>query len=440
MSQTTCKKSASGFVLGMLMLVVLISGPASAREMAAEVVGEVATVIGQGKIFALDGNPQSATRGLPVRAGDRVETGAGGHVHVRFVDGGLVSVRPLSRLLIESYSQGDARSPGSIKFRLEEGVVRSITGEWGEANRDRFRLNTPVAAIGVKGTDFVVKAGSRDTYASVFSGAIVMAPLKDACAGTLGSCAVDNAVTLSADMQGKMLQYLEHNGGGAPRLVPAIDLLARNSGASSAESVARRVDSAVGVDDKMRTHDAQAVGYIGDGLGQVVVQPLIWLHNPMGWNVAENTISERYDEARLAGRSAVAGNFFITLYRDESVLKTFQPVGASASFRLSGASAVYAQQPYLNRPDETLRVSSASLHADFANASFSTSLTLQGATLGTEQFQASGKITESGILRSTVRNGQNLAGALSTDALQAGYAFDKEVAGGKVSGLTLWRR
>ena len=35
--------------------------------------------------------------------------------------------------------------------------MRSITGQWGEAARDRFRLNTPIAAIGVRGTDFIVE-------------------------------------------------------------------------------------------------------------------------------------------------------------------------------------------------------------------------------------------------------------------------------------------
>ncbi|MBK7991598.1 MAG: FecR domain-containing protein [Comamonadaceae bacterium] len=107
---------------------------------------------------------------------------------MRFVDGGRLSVRPASRLQIENYSHSATQPQGSaIKFRLDEGVIRSITGTWGEEARDRFRLNTPMAAIGIKGTDFVVKSDANATAASVYSGAILLAPLDD-CAPPLGSC------------------------------------------------------------------------------------------------------------------------------------------------------------------------------------------------------------------------------------------------------------
>ncbi len=120
-------------------------------------VGEATMVIGVAKLIAADGVERPVDRGTAIRVGDRIETGAGGHVHLRFVDGARLSVRPASRLQVENYSRAsDGSALTAIKFRLDEGVVRSITGAWGEAERDRFRLNTPVAAIGVKGTAFVV--------------------------------------------------------------------------------------------------------------------------------------------------------------------------------------------------------------------------------------------------------------------------------------------
>ena len=134
-----------------------------APALAAQVVGEVTTIIGKAAVIRAD-TPDvrdSVTKGLPIQVGDKLETAAGGHVHIRFVDGGLVSVRPLSRLHIQNYAhvqKGKKDSaPATIHFNLEQGVVRSVTGAWGEANRDRFRLHTPVVAIGIKGTDFVVQ-------------------------------------------------------------------------------------------------------------------------------------------------------------------------------------------------------------------------------------------------------------------------------------------
>jgi hypothetical protein len=167
------------------------------------VVGEATMVIGQASLVGADGATRPVARGESIRAGDRIETQAGGHVHVRFVDGGRLSVRPSSRLHVENYAHSDQQPQMSaIRFRLEEGVVRSITGAWGEASRDRFRLNTPVAAIGIKGTDFVVKADAGATAASVYSGAIMLSPLSEGCGSTLGPCLNGNEKLLSEDMKG----------------------------------------------------------------------------------------------------------------------------------------------------------------------------------------------------------------------------------------------
>ncbi len=197
-----------------------------APPMLATVVGEATLVIGQSRIIAADGSSREIQRGAELRVGDRIETRSGAHVHVRFVDGGRVSVRPASRLVVEQYAPAESAgaAPGAIKFRLEEGVVRSITGAWGEAARERFRLNTPVAAIGVKGTDFVVRATGESTAASVFAGAIVLSPLTEACQATLGPCASGVEKLLTADMKGQMLEL--HRDQPSPRLVPAVDLMA----------------------------------------------------------------------------------------------------------------------------------------------------------------------------------------------------------------------
>jgi len=170
-----------GFLPHRLACVLLGLGfvtPLMAAQAGSEVVGEVTLLIGQAQLVGADDVVRTVERGQSVRAGDRIETREGGHVHVRFVDGGRLSVRPSSRLQIENYSHSATQPQGSaIKFRLDEGVIRSITGTWGEEARERFRLNTPMAAIGIKGTDFVVKSDANVTAASVYSGAILLAPL-----------------------------------------------------------------------------------------------------------------------------------------------------------------------------------------------------------------------------------------------------------------------
>jgi hypothetical protein len=233
----TTRAAFAGALAAGLALLPVASNATVAPATPAAVVGETTLVIGQSRIIGADGSARDIQRGTELRVGDRIETRPGAHVHVRFVDGGRVSVRPASRLVVEQYAPADAAASGAIKFRLEEGVVRSITGAWGEAARERFRLNTPVAAIGVKGTDFVVRASDDSTAASVFAGSIVVSPLTPACAGSLGPCASGAEKLLSADMKGQMLEF--HRDQPAPRLVPAVDLMAlamARNGSAAAEA------------------------------------------------------------------------------------------------------------------------------------------------------------------------------------------------------------
>ncbi len=416
-------------------------GAALAQEPTPEVVGEITTAIGQGKIVGPAGE-RSIARGQRVHAGDRIETADGGHVHIRFVDGGLVSVRPLSRLLIEQYRNAKGAELAAIKFSLEEGVIRSVTGQWGEANRDRFRLNTPIAAIGVKGTDFVVKVQPDATLASVVSGAIVMAPLEGACANSLGPCQTAQAAQLSAEMQGQMLEYLKKNDSSGPRLVPSVDLLVRATPGAAGATEVRRVDG-IATDDKLAGSEPLAANVLNSGGEEVAVavqgKPLAWLHNALGWNVPENTISKRYNAAVADGRKPVIGSLFINLYRDETSLTAFQPGVSSASFQLASVSANYTPYAIYGGPVEVVQVTNPSLSVDFARSTFATQLQLSSTSLGQETLSASGTVTSNGVFTSA-GPGQSLAGAFSMDGREAGYQFSKSATRGSVSGLTLWGR
>lgn len=426
------------FAIGLLLL---WSRSGLASETQTAIVGEIITAIGEARVHSMNGGMHTAMRGGFVRAGDSIETSVGGHVHIRFVDGGLVSVRPLSRLSIEEYRNADGLGPSAIKFSLKEGVIRSVTGRWGEADRERFRLNTPIAAIGIKGTDFVVKASAENTMAAVFSGAIVMAPLEGPCAQTLGPCRGEKAVELSAEMTGLMLEMQRNNGTAAPRLVPSVDLFA--SAARSVSTTQRRLDVANSSDiaEKTAVTDVTGAGAVTEAVNIASSQqskplPLLWLHNPSGWNVPADTISQRYESALAAGRKGVVGNLFITLYRDETVLSTFSPEGNSASFVLKQGSATYKS---INGTAESLTIDGAKLDVDFSRSTFVTHIDLRGGRVGQTSFDAAGSIDRNGIMIGR-QSGQSLVGAFGMDGRDAGYMFSKPLSAGTVSGLTLWGR
>ena len=146
---------------------------------------------------------------MPLQVGDRLLTSLNGHIHVRFVDGAMVSLRPTSTLNIKEY-RFDAQTPSNseVRFELEQGVVRAISGQAAESAKDKFRLNTPLAAIGVKGTDFVVEASGSRVNAIVNQGAIVLAPFDAQClASALGPCSTQFAKELTAALKGMALTY-----------------------------------------------------------------------------------------------------------------------------------------------------------------------------------------------------------------------------------------
>ncbi|MFA7281096.1 MAG: FecR family protein [Sterolibacterium sp.] len=172
--------------------------PSHAATGTGEAVGEVIFAIGDTK--AVDANGAHPVRkGDKVTVGQTLTSGDSGHIHVRFVDKAFVSVRPLSTLRIDTY-QYDAEKPASsfVKFTLETGTARLITGAAGHAAKGNFRLNTPVAAIGVRGTDFVVHTTAETTRVSVNEGAIAMSPLSGDCrADGFGPCQNDLARQLT---------------------------------------------------------------------------------------------------------------------------------------------------------------------------------------------------------------------------------------------------
>lgn len=458
------QRHVAGFMLGMGVVAQLM-----AAQGTTEVVGEVTLLIGQAQVTGADAVVRTVERGMPVRAGDRIETQAGGHVHVRFVDGGRLSVRPTSRLQIENYSHSEQRPQDSaIKFQLDEGVIRSITGAWGEAARERFRLSTPVAAIGIKGTDFVVKADANVTAASVYAGAIMLAPLGD-CGAALGSCQNGREKLLSADMKGLMLELTRQQS--VPQFVAAVDLMASARRPALGLGVAAatvppgaiaegHVPTGINLDRPMVNESraielveaATQVATAQSQLNQVVPVPaqppqvsqppqvnqLIWARYPWVRDGGFDTLSKSFEQASAAGREVVAGGTSHALFRAAS------PVGAvlttpdaTVNFRLAGSSAMF--QRYHDLAIEAANVDKGTLSVDFSRSTFVTHLGVSSATMGPFSVDASGSVGKDGIMQSTSATAKVL-GATTLDGKEAGYLFEKDFATGALRGVTLWGR
>ena len=130
----------------------------------------------------LDGTAIAAQAGLKVQVGETVVTGNDGYVRVEMTDGGEMVLRPNSQMHIEVYSfEHDKPEKDNFVFSLLKGGMRAISGlisKRGDA--DAYKLKTPTATIGIRGTQFDLRyclqdCGALDdgTYLSVRYGAVL---------------------------------------------------------------------------------------------------------------------------------------------------------------------------------------------------------------------------------------------------------------------------
>jgi hypothetical protein len=121
---------------------------------AADAAGQFQVVVGEVRIFDANGQERVATRGGSVYEGDRIITSDGALGQIKFVDGGLMSVRANTEFVLNKFVySGPQDEKPSILMSLVRGGLRSITGLIGQKNRDGYRIQTTTATIGIRGTD-----------------------------------------------------------------------------------------------------------------------------------------------------------------------------------------------------------------------------------------------------------------------------------------------
>lgn len=103
-----------------------------------------------------------AVAGAGLRSGDRIVTGRDSGASVVLQDGTVLSLGPESSLDLSQYQFNPTTQEGNLLVELLQGSVRVITGLLAKVNPDRFKVKTPTAVVGVRGTDFIVEAQSNE--------------------------------------------------------------------------------------------------------------------------------------------------------------------------------------------------------------------------------------------------------------------------------------
>jgi hypothetical protein len=106
------------------------------------------------RIALAAGSERPAAKGSPVSVGDTISTAKASVAQIKMGDGAIIVVQPESRLTVAEFAySGKEDGSERAQFRLEQGGFRSITGSIGHANKGNYLIETPIAHIGVRGTD-----------------------------------------------------------------------------------------------------------------------------------------------------------------------------------------------------------------------------------------------------------------------------------------------
>ncbi len=118
------------------------------------------------------------TVGADILIRDKVITGPAGQVQIKFSDKTELVVGPNSSLVIEDYLLREDNSPGQFAIKALGGTFRFVTGQ---AEKDRYRIETPTGTIGVRGTAFDFNVSPVETKALLFHGAVILCNTANQC-------------------------------------------------------------------------------------------------------------------------------------------------------------------------------------------------------------------------------------------------------------------
>ena len=428
----------------------------------APAVGQVQQVEGRVLASALSGGVRPLAVGDRVFEGERLSTQANSRLYVTTLDAGFISLRPEASLTLDRFVFDPANPRAAeVRYTLHSGVARVVTGAALEGAKDRFRLNTPLAAIGVRGTDFSVSVTDTATRAVVTEGQIAVSPFVNGCQPSgLGPCSGSSVVDLAAgapavvqvlpgDLRPSLLSQLELS---PDRIAPpkADEQPQRKAQVSAAAAPAAATTPAVSAVSLTAATPTSAVTTTGvapvkDELGTAAdVSRRVTADPRIHWGRWQAFASLPADQVQALVSANPDARFFLGPFLiTRAANGPSRSSSGSFSFSLRDATA-YLMNETKGSIEASLVVENPQLTIDFAANRFATSMDLlaPGQRIA---LRAAGEVTPDGLLYSDYLANATIRGMVSGSD-QAGYVFHRPVESGVKSdtkaavGVTRWVR
>ncbi|MFV0281981.1 MAG: FecR domain-containing protein [Rhodoblastus sp.] len=155
-----------------VVLIASVLGFGATPTLAETAIGE-ATQVARNALLDGQGARRAIERGDPVAIDNVISTDKQGRAAFRFVDDTRLSVGPNSNVKLDKFVFDGKATPSAFIIRATRGVLRFSTGR---GEHEAYRIQTPAATIGVRGTQFDVKIEGADVRVSVNEGEVVLCP------------------------------------------------------------------------------------------------------------------------------------------------------------------------------------------------------------------------------------------------------------------------
>jgi len=141
----------------------------------AQEIGSAKAIHGHVTAAGPSGN-RDLSLGSPVFKGDMIATDKGSAGSIQFLDKTVLNVGEGSKVSLDQYVYDASKGSGQVLFKMAQGTFRAVTGEIVKHNPESFKMQSPLATIGIRGTEtgHVVNEGAESHMIMVFDGKAVM--------------------------------------------------------------------------------------------------------------------------------------------------------------------------------------------------------------------------------------------------------------------------
>lgn len=162
------------FLLGIVCFFFAMNVMAAENDAAITPAGQIIVVSGAFRIIHANNTTVVPRRGDSFYSGDTLVTGSNGNAQVRFTDGGVLALKQNSALKIDNYRYTQDSSTDQSVMTFIKGGFRALTGLIAKQKPSSYSIQTPVAVIGVRGTNLGGVLTHGKLYTGVWKGNIVV--------------------------------------------------------------------------------------------------------------------------------------------------------------------------------------------------------------------------------------------------------------------------